>query len=304
MRKRVKRLAFAVMLAVLAWCAAQPWLVRREAALRIITLPDDTPSSWLTTLVPERTGALLAARLLDLTDDGEELDILLASAYERMDRALGRVPTPAITTYLGMQSTTRFDTVVIEPPHEPTAALIFLHGYAGNFNIYCWHMAEAVRGESLLVLCPSVGPRGDFWSQQGRETVRATLDYVRARGLERVFLAGLSNGAVGAGVMAPELASQLAGVILVSGAPIKVSATSLPTLVIQGEGDEMMPARLARAYANSGQRAEYVGLHGGHFIFLSRHAEVGRALRAWLSDHSLHTAWRRAALPSTPAAML
>jgi predicted esterase len=282
-RKRAKQLVAALALPLLAWCAAQPFLVVREAALRVITLPDDTPSSWLTALMPERTGVLLAARFLDLIDDGEELDILLASAYERMDRALGRVPTPAITTYLGMQSSTRFDTVVIEPATKPTAALVFLHGYAGNFNIYCWHMAEAVRSESLLVVCPSLGPRGDFWSEQGLDTVRSTLDYVRARGLPRVFLAGLSNGAVGAGVMAPKLASQLAGVILISGAPTKGSATNLPTLVVQGKGDEMMPARLVRAHARRAPYAEYVELPGGHFVFLSRHDEVGRALREWLS---------------------
>lgn len=267
-------------------------VVRAEqrADFRLITLPDNTPAESLSSVVDERTGAMLAARFLDLHDGGEALVDVLDEAYTRMDRALGAVPTPAITTYLGMQSADRFDAVVVEPKDPPASAVIFLHGYAGNFNVYCWHMANAIHDASTLVICPSVGPRGDFWTDQGLATVRATLDYLHDRNIQRVYLAGLSNGAVGAGTLAPKLEDQLAGLILISGAPRGARPVRLPVLLIQGSADQMTPARLARAYAKRSRRATYASFDGGHFIFLSRYEAVASAIQRWLASDSARSA--------------
>lgn len=265
-----------------------------DAPLQVITLPGPAPSRWVDALLPEREGTLLAARLLGLRDGGDELEPLLHAAYVRMDRELGAVPTPAIATYLGLQSAQRFDAVVIEPPgSEPArSALIFLHGYAGNFAVYCWQVARAARATRTLVVCPSLGPRGDFWTRRGLLTARTALEYVRGRGIQRVVLAGLSNGAVGAGVIARSLAPALDGVILISGAPAGKPA-ALPLLVIHGTRDGMASPRRARSHAASaGTRANYVALDGGHFVFLSHAERVTAAIGNWLAHRFEHVGRR------------
>jgi poly(3-hydroxybutyrate) depolymerase len=287
-----KRICAAVLVAAavsLCWRIA---VVAGEGpVLRIITLPHAGATRWVDCMLPERTGALLAARWLQLSDGGEALEPVLADAYARMDAALGAAPTPAIATYLGLQRRAAFDTIVVEPTGasqgaRPESALLFLHGYAGNFDVYCWHLALAAKATNTLVVCPSIGPRGDWWTQRGLDTVRATLAYLHARGIARVYLAGLSNGATGAGVIAPRIAGQLAGLVLISGAPRHGSApAAVPLLVIQGDRDGMMPPSLARAFvARATASHRYVSLRGGHFIFLSRWREVTATLASWLQQ--------------------
>jgi pimeloyl-ACP methyl ester carboxylesterase len=261
----------------------------RRPELHILTLPAATPTRWVNSIVPERTGALVAARMLARSDGGDDLVQVLRDSYARMDAVLGSVPTPAVATYLGLQSSRAFDTIFVEPraSSSPKSALVFLHGFAGNFDIYCWQAARATPPD-MLVACPSLGPRADWWTRRGHETLRVTLQHLRARGVERVYLAGLSNGAAGVGVLAPQFRRELRGIALISGAPPKVSPPpGLPVLVVQGQRDGMMPASLARSYfarTRAPTPRTYVALDGGHFVFLSRFREVTAALHAWLSE--------------------
>jgi pimeloyl-ACP methyl ester carboxylesterase len=168
-------------------------------------------------------------------------------------------PTPAIATYLGLQSSASFDAIVIRPPVQRVAAdaaVVFLHGYAGNFYVYCWEMAQAAAPANLLTLCPSVGPDGKWWLAHGNATLKATLEYAHSIGMNRIYLAGLSNGAAGASVLALAHQPRLAGLVLISGASAEQPA-SIPTLVVQGSTDQMMPAALARAYAARSGHASY-----------------------------------------------
>jgi pimeloyl-ACP methyl ester carboxylesterase len=56
----------------------------------------------------------------------------------------------------------------------------------------------------------------------------------------------------------------------------------LPTLVLQGKSDEMMPAASARAYALRPPGAVYRELAGGHFILLSRYEQVRPLIASFL----------------------
>lgn len=283
-----------------------PWLlrvalVRGSEQTRLTTLPEDSGPRLLSRLYPETDGTLAAASVLRLTQglrdpEASKFGRILEEAYERAEPSAAMMPTPAIATYLGLQGAHGFDTVVIRPPEQRVAAdaaLVFLHGYAGNFYVYCWEAAQAAASANLLTLCPSTGASGAWWESSSEATLLATLDYAHAIGMNRVYLAGLSNGAAGASELALKHRARLAGLVLISGARAQ-QPPALPVLIVQGAADQMMPASFARAYAKRGSGVSYKELPGGHFIFLSDHQRVRPLVAQFLSELEK----RATALPS------
>jgi pimeloyl-ACP methyl ester carboxylesterase len=117
-----------------------------------------------------------------------------------------------------------------------------------------------------------VGPLGDWWSPQGEKTLERTLTWLERRGIRRVYLAGLSNGGVGASVLAGRLTRsrlELRGLVLISGASRVADTPRVPVLMVQGRHDSMFPARRMRAFAErTGNLATYFEVDSGHFAFL------------------------------------
>jgi predicted esterase len=251
------------------------------------TLPGGTSSRWLGRVVDEQDLSLLGARALTWRwpMTREERDGLVRDtrdAYLEMRGEDGASPSPVLDTVLGRQAPGAFDAVILEPPEgAPRAAVLFLHGYGGSFRMECWLVAKAARAIGALTVCPADGFAGHWGGHDGERIAAATLDYLRARGIRRVYLAGLSNGAAGAGVLAPRLAPSLAGLILISGASGRGASGGLPTLVIQGEHDPIASAHAARAFA-AANHATYAGFDGGHFVLLMRRRETGAAIADWL----------------------
>jgi predicted esterase len=256
---------------------------------RALVLPSGAAAGWLVRIVDEQDlGQVGAWALLWRWPlaPGESDGLLRAfhSAYVDMRSDVGPTPTPAPGTLAGLQSPSRFDTIVIEPPTTPRAALVFLHGYGGSFTLQCWMLAQAARAISATTVCPATGFSGHWSERDGERTLRATIEYLHGRGLRRVYLAGLSNGAVGASELAPQFAPFLAGLVLISGAPAGGSAVApgFPILVIHGERDASMPALAAHAFV-ARTRATYVGFEdAGHFVLLTRRADAREAIIAWL----------------------
>jgi predicted esterase len=250
--------------------------------------PHGTTARIASRLVDESDVAVAGTRVLVasgmLRDDAAELPVAMRSAYADMRREEGDMPSPVVTTYLGMQSASGFDVVVVEPPsnarHE--TAVVFLHGFAGNFDLPCWQMARAAQ---VLTACPSTRWVGDWWTSDGQATVERTIDLVRARGAKHVVLAGLSNGGYGASRLAPRLRGKISGLVLVSGAAPDAPAAGVPTLVIHGVGDNMASVEDARGYAQK-NGARFVGLHAGHFAMLVRKEESDRAVRSFVAGFS------------------
>ncbi len=267
-------------------------LLTERGALSVQRLPDGG-SRLVNRLVDERDGTLLAAHALRLSGrlpraEARDFVPALESAFTRMREAEGPVATPAVATWLGMQRPEAFDAVLIPPESsEPTStAVVFLHGYAGNFAVYCWQMSRAARAISALTLCPSVGPEGRWKSPRGEQTLAATYAWLAARGIRRVYLGGLSNGGEGASVLVnrPVPAGlELRGLVLISGAETKAAPPRVPVLLVQGARDTMMPTRLMREYAQrAGRLATSVEVDSGHFAFLDHHAECQGAIATWL----------------------
>ncbi len=268
-------------------------LVERHG-LRTVRLPEEG-GRLVNRLVDERDGTLLAAHALLLTGglparDTREFVPALEAAFSRLREAQGPVATPAVATWLGLQSPGSFDAVVIPPEGDaPTdTAVVMLHGYTGNFAVYCWQMARAARAISALTVCPSVGPRGDWWSAQGERTLERTYAWLARRGVRRVYLGGLSNGGVGASELVHRAARSgllLRGLVLVSGTSPRAAPSPVPVLLVQGSRDSMMPARRMREYARrAGRLASLVEVDSGHFAFLDRASTCERAIATWLRE--------------------
>ncbi|MBN8226534.1 alpha/beta hydrolase [Corallococcus macrosporus] len=288
---RTRRGLTRVGLALLVTVAAVRLAVADGARVHTERLPSPG-TRYLNRLVDERDGTLVAAHALLLArrlpaSDAAGFIPALESAFERLAREEGPVATPAIATWLGLQSPEAFDTVVITPEHpSPDTAVVMLHGFAGNFTVYCWQLAQAARAISARTVCPSVGPQGAWWTEDGARTLEQTLTGLKARGIRRVYLAGLSNGAVGAHVLSSRVADsglELRGLVLISGAERRAATPEVPVLFVQGTRDTMMPASLARdVAARLGRRATWFGVDSGHFAFLDRHAECQEAITTWL----------------------
>src|SRR4029077_9562922 len=119
----------------------------------------------------------------------------------------------------GRQGPAAFDAIVIERARDAAparSAVVFLHGFAGSFTLECWLVARAADAIGAITVCPATVLSGRWGDRDGERTLRATLDFLRARNIRRVYLAGLSNGAAGAAALAPRFAGSLAGLILIS----------------------------------------------------------------------------------------
>jgi pimeloyl-ACP methyl ester carboxylesterase len=254
---------------------------------------DGTGSARLVNrLVDEGDVALAGTRVLlgtgMLRDDELELRSAMSDAYVAMKRDEGSAPSPFVATYLGLERPAAFDLVMIEPTRAPEAAarprsaLVFLHGYGGNFDLPCWQIAKAVASLDVVTACPSTRWVGDWWSEAGEATLRRTIEILHGRGVDRIVLAGLSNGGVGALRLAPRLRDELAGLVLISGAESKGRAAGVPTLVIHGRHDSMMPFSQSAAYATN-VGAQLVAVDAGHFAMLVRGPEVDRAIRDFVA---------------------
>lgn len=244
-------------------------------------------------LVDEGDLALLGARVAQTSglygDDQGEVSPAMRDAYARMrSEQGGGVASPVAATYLGLQSRGAFDVVMIEPLTKsapapaPTSALIFLHGYAGNFEMPCWQLAHAVDGLDMVTACPSTSFVGDWWTPEGEAILNRTVDVLRARGVSRFVLAGLSNGGYGASELAPRMKGTFAGLILISGAEADQPDPGVPVLLVHGTKDNVAPVEEARRYATK-HHGKLVEVNAGHFALLVRAEEANRAIRDFVA---------------------
>jgi pimeloyl-ACP methyl ester carboxylesterase len=241
-------------------------------------------------VVDERDMAVNASRAIAYTHFMNDPDVpalpnAMRDAYDQMTREEGALPSPFAATYMGLQRPGASD--AIEFMRDGDAAVVFLHGSAGNFTMSCWLFARAASQAGVSTTCPSTTWVGDWWSTPGEEIVRDSIASLRARGKKRIYLAGLSNGGIGASRLAPRLANEkLAGLVLVSGAAPDARASGLPTLVVQGRGDAQVSAAVVRAYATRAN-AKYVELDAGHFALLVEREKAQHAITNWLQRTDL-----------------
>jgi pimeloyl-ACP methyl ester carboxylesterase len=260
-----------------------------------VATTDGGSSRLVNRIVDEGDLALLGARVMQTSgiygDDKEEVPAAMRQAYRSMRRDQGGLASPVAATYLGLQSRDAFDTVVIDPASnagpdaaKPSSAVIFLHGYAGNFEMPCWQIAQAVAGLDVVTACPSTRWIGDWWSSEGEAILKSTVAMLRARGISRFVLAGLSNGGYGASELAPRMKGTFAGVILISGAFADQPSAGVPVLLVHGTNDNVAPVSEARSYAAKHPGCKLVELHAGHFALLVRAEKANRAIHDFVAE--------------------
>ena len=286
------RWGLAAGLALILAVALVRMLAPQNGSIHQLLLPQGSTSCGVNCLIDEQDAALFSTRVLPFVGwipprEQEGLVEAMVAGYQQMAAVQPMTASPFIRTYLGLQRADAFDAVVIEPNGDqpPELGLIFLHGFTGNFTMPCWLMAQTVSVFQALTVCPSVGWKGDWWTADGEATLRETIAYMQQRGVNRIILAGLSNGALGSSELAFKLKDDLAGLILLSGASLDAQDSDLPLLILTGSRDERMPLEMIRAYGDRmGEQATFVELDSDHFMLVKRFDEVRQEIDSWLRE--------------------
>jgi predicted esterase len=172
-------------------------------------------------------------------------------------------------------------TVRFEPPGtEPLPTLVFLHGFGGLMTPYVETIGRALAGR-WLVVAPALDPVGAWRTKRGQAVLRETLAQLPPRAdRSRVFLVGLSNGAVGAlqAARAEDVRRQLAGLAVISGIAWAGDALSgLRVLVVAGKNDPRFPIAFVEEktaeLGKAGAVVDALTLDASHALVLS-HADT------------------------------
>jgi predicted esterase len=261
--------------------------------LYILTLPDQSAPRLVYRILNEQDAVLFGSQVvpyLGFLSPAEQASLIpkFSQAFEEM-KTQGATPlSPFLATYLNMEQPEAFDTVLAEPGLDkvPTRGIIFLHGFGGNFTVQCWLIAKAGLRMEALTACPSTGQNGSWCDSQGESILEETLAYLHQRGITRIYLAGLSNGAIGASRLVSKFQNDFAGLILISGADPSATMTELPVLVLYGKYDGRIPVSLMERYVSvAGPNATYSLFESDHFLLLKQADQVQEVIVNWLSQH-------------------
>ena len=166
---------------------------------------------------------------------------------------------------------------------EKIPLVVVLHGMGGSGSNTISAWIERL-DKKVAVLCPSY-PMGAWWARPAEEMVLSLIDEIREKyniDSDRVFLAGLSNGAIGAYMIGMFYPDRFAGLIPIAGSitprymHFLMNLRNTPVYMIQGEHDPIFPVKLSRRvhkilsdmkYPVTYREHKEKGLaHGGHFL--------------------------------------
>jgi len=161
--------------------------------------------------------------------------------------------------------------------------IVIMHGMGGSGANTIQKWIERLE-DKFVILCPTY-PMGAWWSKNAENFVLQLISEIRAKypiDPNRIFLSGLSNGAIGAYMIGMFYPDRFAGVVPIAGGITKrlmsflVNLNNTPMYVIQGEFDPMFPIELTRRtykilsdfkspviYREHKERG---AAHGGHFL--------------------------------------
>jgi hypothetical protein len=259
--------------------------------MNLMTLPGPSSPRLLTRIFDEQDIVLFGAKVapaIGFVSSTEYEDLIhdLSQTYREM-RVQGVTPlSPALTTYLGQQHLDGFDALVTQPsPGDSETGIVFLHGFGGNFTLQCWLIAKAGNRIGAFTICPSTDPSGQWWKEGGATILQESLTFLKQRGVKRVYLAGISNGAIGASQLADRFKNDLTGLILISGADPDATITGLPVLVISGRDDGRIPASMIEQYSKfSAPNSTLRLFEGDHFLLLKKADQVQETITEWLQE--------------------
>jgi dienelactone hydrolase len=212
------------------------------------------------------------------------------AARDAYSRLLGRTGGPGVNALLLRSNPERVTEVAWLPSgDEPVPGIVFLHGFGGLLTPYLSSITEAPELAGYAIVAPALGMEGDWWTDEGRAVVLRTLDTLPPRiDRDRLFLVGLSNGAVGASAVAsdPELAVRFRAVVALMGASGEFGPPQIPFLLMAAEQDDRFEVEYLREVQGGlvgGAPVDLVVVPGDHFALFTETASVNLALAGWLA---------------------
>lgn len=268
-----------------------------KAAMRLCVDGDCSGSPPIESrLAPESETAMAGLSLSSFLGgikgaERDELERLLRLEYAAFDAvpalaALPNAPLAGLRPW-GRRYLLHMPAGVDRPP-----CLVFLHGFGGQLSIYLKTLLESDLARTHAIVAPFGGPVGLWWSKESQERLHAMLTQDLPASIDRgrISLVGLSNGAVGATVLAtsPRFEGMFHRVVALSGVGWAAAdlARTPPLLVLSGQDDPRFGfehvERAVEGLRARKLRVELQGIPGDHFIILSRKQEVWRRIQAWI----------------------
>lgn len=252
-------------------------------------------------------------RFLDTVDPAEETQVLARlkgskvshdtiKAYLRKNAAgshgLSGLFAGVPVKHMGKELT--YSLYVPESAQEgqPLPMIVILHGMGGKGDLTLQNWRKRLNDE-FIILCPSY-PMGAWWTLSAEELVLQLIRETKMRvpvDPNRIFLAGLSNGAMGTYMIGSFYPDYFAGIIPIAGAIAEphylhflINLNNTPLYSIQGQYDPVFPIRFSRRInqiltdmkypLTYREHTEKGTAHGGHFL---PESEVP-ALLEWLKE--------------------
>ncbi len=246
---------------------AVAWRRRMELASEAVAPLQQSPDPRVRVLAGRLLGGTKAAPALaalsaQVWSGGLREDWRCEEAGAWADQALvaRRAPAepPGVRLALGQEGAARGRPYVLRVPEdyrgdEPVPLLVYLSGGPGR-ALAGWSSAwRALAPTGYLAVFPQAA--GMWWDQGSEEAVAALLDELLRRydvDVNRVYLAGFSNGGTGALRYAALWPDRFAAAVSLMGAGLFVDGASpapagglgaLPLLFVHGQRDPVIPAR-------------------------------------------------------------
>jgi predicted esterase len=167
---------------------------------------------------------------------------------------------------------------------QPLPMIVILHGMGGRGDSTLQSWRKRLNDE-FIILCPSY-PMGAWWTLSAEELVLQLIRETKMRvpvDPNRIFLAGLSNGALGAYMIGAFYPDYFAGIIPIAGAISEphylhflINLAHTPVYSIQGQYDPIFPVHFSHRinkilndmkYPLTYREHTEKGMaHGGHFL--------------------------------------
>jgi hypothetical protein len=260
-----------------------------------VQLPANTPGRWVGRLGEEADlGPMMVTAFGDFGafrgEDVMHARPYLKQDYRRMraDADFAPVPSTLAANMLGLTSPTSIETLVFNPPAEGRAerAIIFLHGAGPLYKLPCWMLAR--RMPDAMIVCPSVGLRGEWSHPDSTATFQTVLSWTRERATA-VYAIGWGTGGHGLlRLLNGNALGHVSGIVLVSGYDENyfddVRRSGLPILILRGEQDIRTPAFRVDGLAGL-TRVRNLEMPGDYFVFYEQEEVVLEEVDSFCGAH-------------------
>ena len=279
-----RRYLFVLALALLSACSTTPSTSPESAQGGATAQDDRVVQEEITRYVTTAEASVEAQVVSYLKDKGVTLPRLRALIKQR---PLNRTGKSGTFFNLPVKSQGReYPFSLFVPPMEDGREyplVVILHGAGGNGKTTLSRWIERLGGD-FIIACPSY-PMGAWWSLRAETLVLNLIQHLRTLypvDTNRVLLAGLSNGAVGAYMIGMFYPDYFAGVVPIAGTISErymhflINLVNTPLYTIQGEHDPIFPIKYTQRIqkiltsmkypAVFRVHAENTSAHGGHFL--------------------------------------